>query len=128
MENRKFLSYVARSLAFIMIVSLVYTLTSRRVKKVEAYNIGKETYYSGSMVNNKFNGNGKLKSSRGTYEGSFKNGRFDGDGTFTGDDFTYEANFSKDKGNKNIKIKLSNGHTYTKVGDTFKNKDVSDED
>ena len=128
MENKKFLSYMALSLALIMLISLIYIFARPKAKKVGAYKIDQGTYYTGPMVDNKFDGKGELKSERGTYQGSFKNGRFDGEGSFTGDDFTYKADFSKDKGNKNIEIELDSGETYIKDGDTFKNKDMKNED
>ena len=128
MENKKFLSYMALYLALIMLISLIYIFARPKAKKVEAYKIDKGTYYTGPMVDNKFDGEGELKSERGTYQGSFKNGRFDGEGTFTGDDFTYKADFSKDKGNSKIEINLDSGETYIKDGDTFKNKDMKNED
>ena len=119
---------MALSLALIMLISLIYIFARPKAKNVEAYKIDKGTYYTGPMVDDKFDGEGVLKSERGTYQGSFKNGRFDGAGSFTGDDFTYKANFSKDKGNKNIEIELNSGETYIKDGDTFKNKDMKNED
>ena len=128
MENKKFLSYMALSLAVIMLISTIYIFARPKDKKVEAYKIDQGTYYTGHMVNNKFDGEGELKSEKGTYQGSFKNGRFDGVGSFTGDDFTYKADFSKDKGNSKIEINLDSGETYIKDGDTFKNKDMKNED
>lgn len=128
MENKKFLSYMSLALALLMLISLIYIFAKPKTKTVKAYKIDQGTYYSGTMVNNKFNGKGELESDKGSYQGSFKNGRFDGEGTFTGDDFTYKANFSKDKGNKNIEIELNSGQTYIKDGDTFKNKDMKNED
>ena len=119
---------MALSLALIMLISLIYIFARPKAKKVEAYKIDQETYYTGPMVDNKSDGEGELKSDKGTYQGSFKNGRFDGEGSFTGDDFTYKADFSKDKGNKNIEIDLNSGDTYVKDGDTFKNKDMKNED
>ena len=128
MENKKFLSYMALSLALIMLISVIYIFARPKAKEVEAYKIDKGTYYTGPMVDNKFDGEGELKSDKGTYQGSFKNGRFDGEGTFTGYDFTYKADFSKDKGNTNIEINLNTGETFIKDGDTFKNKDMKNED
>ncbi|WP_073998250.1 MORN repeat-containing protein [Anaerococcus urinomassiliensis] len=128
MENKKFLSYMALSLALIMLISVIYFFARPKAKNVEAYKIDKGTYYTGPMVDGKFDGEGVLKSERGTYQGSFKNGRFDGAGSFAGDDFTYKANFSKDKGNSNIEINLNSGETFIKDGDTFKNKDMKNED
>ena len=119
---------MALSLALIMLISVIYIFARPKAKEVEAYKIDKETYYTGPMVDYKFDGEGELKSERGTYQGSFKNGRFDGAGSFTGDDFTYKANFSKDKGNSNIEINLNSGETFIKDGDTFKNKDMKNED
>lgn len=128
MENKKFLSYMALSLALIMLVSVFYIFLRPKSKQVEAYKVDQGTYYTGHMLDNKFDGEGVLESERGTYQGSFKNGRFDGAGSFTGDDFTYKANFSKDKGNSNIEINLNSGETFIKDGDTFKNKDMKNED
>ena len=128
MENKKFLSYMALSLALIMLISVIYFFARPKAKNVEAYKIDKGTYYTGPMIDNKFDGKGLLKSDKGTYQGSFKNGRFDGAGSFTGDDFTYKADFSKDKGNTKIEINLNSGDTYIKDGDTFKNKDMKNED
>ena len=128
MENKKFLSYMALSLALIMLISLIYIFARPKAKEVEAYKIDKWTYYTGPMVDDKFDGEGELKSERGTYQGSFKNGRFDGVGSFTGDDFIYKADFSKDKGNTKIEINLDSGQTFIKDGDAFKNKDMKNED
>lgn len=128
MENKKFLSYMSLALAILMLISLIYIFAKPKTKTVKAYKIDKGTYYTGPMVDNKFDGEGELKSERGTYQGSFKNGRFDGVGSFTGDDFTYKADFSKDKGNSKIEINLDSGQTYIKDGDTFKNKDMKNED
>lgn len=128
MKNKKFLSYMALSLALIMLISLIYIFARPKAKEVEAYKIDKGTYYTGPMVDDKFDGEGELKSERGTYQGSFKNGRFDGAGSFTGDDFIYKADFSKDKGNTKIEINLDSGQTFIKDGDTFKNKDMKNED
>lgn len=128
MKNKKFLSYMALSLALIMLISLIYIFARPKAKEVEAYKIDKGTYYTGPMVDDKFDGEGELKSERGTYQGSFKNGRFDGAGSFTGDDFIYKADFSKDKGNIKIEINLDSGQTFIKDGDTFKNKDMKNED
>ena len=119
---------MALSLALIMLISVIYIFARPKAKQVEAYKIDKGTYYTGPMVDNKFDGEGELKSDKGTYQGSFKNGRFDGEGTFTGYDFTYKADFSKDKGNTNIEINLNTGETFIKDGDTFKNKDMKNED
>ena len=83
MENKKFLSYMALSLALIMLISVIYFFARPKAKNVEAYKIDKGTYYTGPMIDNKFDGKGLLKSDKGTYQGSFKNGRFDGAGSFT---------------------------------------------
>lgn len=128
MENKKFLSYMALSLALIMLISVIYIFARPKAKQVEAYKIDKGTYYTGPMVDDKFDGEGVLKSEKGTYQGSFKNGRFDGSGSFAGDDFTYKADFSKDKGNSKIEINLDSGQTFIKDDDTFKNKDMKNED
>lgn len=127
MKNRKFLSYMGLTIGIIMIISLVYFFSKPKIRQVESYMLGGDTYFTGQMVNNNFQGEGMLKSNKGTYQGSFKNSRFDGPGIFEGDDFTYKANFSKDKGNKNIEINLNTGQTYIKDGDTFKNKDMNNE-
>lgn len=127
MENRKFLSCMGLSLGIIMVISLIYFFTKPKIRSVDSYTLDNDTYFTGQMVKNKFEGDGEIKSNRGTYQGSFKNSRFDGPGTFKGDDFTYKADFSKDKGNKNIEIDLDTGQTYIKDGDAFKNKDMNDE-
>ena len=119
MESKKFLSYMALSLALIMLISVIYIFARPKAKNVEAYKIDEGTYYTGPMVDDKFDGEGILKSEKGTYQGSFKNGRFDGPGSFSNDDYTYKANFNNESGNSNIKIELKDGKIYTKTDGGF---------
>lgn len=119
MENKKFISYMGLSLAGLMAISLVYFLSKGPSKDVKDYKIDDNTYYTGTIRENKLEGEGILTSPDGIYKGSFKNSRFDGPGAFINDDYTYVANFNHKSGNSNIKIKLKNGKIYEKTSDGF---------
>ncbi len=119
MENKKFISYMGLGLAILMGISLIYFISKGSVKKVENYKIDGNTYYSGTIRENKLDGEGTLKSHDGIYKGSFKNSRFDGPGGFINDEYTYTANFNHKSGNSQIKIKLKNGKVYEKTSKGF---------
>ncbi len=119
MDNKKFISYMGIGLLGLMVISLAYFIGKGKDKDVSDYKIYDNTYYTGSIVDNKLEGEGTLKSIDGLYKGEFKNSRFDGPGTFIADDYSYMANFDHKSGNNNIKIKLKDGSTYEKTSDGF---------
>ena len=73
----------------------VFTLNLKSQKNLR-YDHGKITY-TGSVVNHRMNGRGKLTFENGdTYEGDFVNGVFEGEGTFTSSTgWTYTGEFKK---------------------------------
>lgn len=128
MENKKFTSYFGLFIGIFIIISLIYIVSLKKTREVSDYKLSEEISYSGKIVENKFSGQGELKSLYGTYSGNFEDGRFKGEGKFVNEDFTYEANFDKDKGNKDIKITLKDGSVYKKVDDTWRKIDEKNKD
>ena len=119
MEDKKFTSYMGIGLLILMAVSLIYFIAKGNSNKVSNYKIDNNTYFTGTIVNKKLEGKGKLVSPDGIYEGSFSNSRFDGPGSFSNDDYKYKANFNGESGNSNIKIELKDGKIYTKTEHGF---------
>lgn len=128
MENKKFTSYFELFIGIFIIISLIYIVSLKKTREVSDYKLSEEISYSGKIVENKFSGQGELKSPYGAYSGNFEDGRFKGEGKFVNENFTYEANFDKDKGNKDIKITLKDGSVYKKVNDTWRKIDEKNKD
>lgn len=115
MEKKKFNGIFAYIVGVFMVLSFCYILFLLRPKKVSNYKPTKNITYKGQILKNKLNGKGELICPDGKYLGGFKDSRFDGKGKFIFDDFVYYAKFNKDKANKDIKIKHSDGYTYKRV-------------
>lgn len=79
--------------ATVMIGLVVFTVPIKTQKTI-TYDGGKLSY-TGSVVNHRLNGQGKLTYDNGdVYEGGFDNGVFTGKGTFTSHQgWTYEGSF-----------------------------------
>lgn len=80
----------------ILVLGATVLLVPLKSQSVLTYDNGK-IIYTGEVVNNRMNGQGKLTFANGdTYEGQFKNGVFSGQGVFlaqTG--WSYEGEFKK---------------------------------
>lgn len=120
MDRKKFNSQLGLLIGFLIVISFVYILFLKVPRKVSNYKVNNEIFYKGKIVKNKFDVKGELETSDGKYIGEFKNGRFHGKGKFVNQDYTYICDFDKDKGNKNIRIKLKDGSVYKKEGKTWK--------
>lgn len=119
MEDKKFTSFMGIGLLILMAISLIYFIAKGNKSNVSNYKIDEYIYFTGTIVNKKLDGKGKLISPDGVYEGGFSNSRFDGPGSFSNDDYTYKANFNNESGNSNIKIELKDGKIYTKTDGGF---------
>ena len=120
MDRKKFNSQLGILIGFLIVLSFVYILFLKIPRKVSNFKVNEEIFYEGKIVKNKFEGKGEIKTSDGKYIGNFKEGRFNGKGKFVNQDYTYICDFDKEKGNKNIKIKLKDGSVYKKEGKTWK--------
>ncbi|MEX2804885.1 hypothetical protein AB3329_07225 [Streptococcus sp. H31] len=91
----------------------VFPLSFKR-KAVLTYDDNKINY-TGYVVNNRMNGQGKLTYENGdVYEGHFTNGVFNGQGTFTSSNgWSYSGSFKNGQADGKGILKAKNGEVYT---------------
>ncbi len=84
------------AVVIILILGLSVFFVNRKRQATLTYENGKMTY-TGTVVNNRFNGQGKLTYPNGdTYEGQFEDGVFSGQGTFKSSiGWSYVGEFKK---------------------------------
>ena len=102
------------SVLLIVVCGLSVLPLAFKEKTALTYDDGKISY-TGYVVNNRMNGQGKLTYENGdVYEGQFTNGVFNGQGTFTSSQgWSYSGSFKNGQADGQGTLKAKNEEVYT---------------